>query len=161
MFLSRLLRIEPSWHTCRARLLYARRVMGRERARATDRSDDPLVQFEAGRWSSPLCPAPCDHGRRRLILDPRAARIPPELSAVLKHEPERRSGAAQPALLVRLEGKTVRGEWNTNHVEKVWSSDQLCLRSAGGFVIREPSCASRVESVGQICLCTFIVFNPL
>lgn len=37
-----------------------------------------------------------------------AGRIPPEVSAVLKHEPERGSGAAQPALLVRLQGKPVR-----------------------------------------------------
>lgn len=44
---------------------------------------------------------------RRPIIDLRADRVPPELSAVLKHEPERRSGAAQPALLVRLQGKTV------------------------------------------------------
>lgn len=35
----------------------------------------------------------------------RTARDPPELSAVLKHEPERGSGAAQPAILVRFEGK--------------------------------------------------------
>lgn len=129
---------------------YARRVMGWERARVTDRSDDPGIQFGARRWSTPLCRALRGHCRRRLILDPQAGGIPPELSAVLKHEPERRSGAAQPALLVRLEGKTVQGEWDTNHVEKVWSSDQVCfwfhVRSAGGFLIREPSWVFRVET---------------
>lgn len=55
-------------------------------------------------WS--LSAAPWDRCRRS-IIDPQADQVPPELSAVLKHEPERRSGAAQPALLVRFQGKTV------------------------------------------------------
>lgn len=73
----------------------------------------------------------------------KAGSIPPELSAVLKHEPERRSGAAQPALLVRLEGKTRPGKVEHNpRGESVEFGPTLA-----GFVIREASRASRVDSL--------------
>lgn len=125
--------------------------MGWERARVTDRSDDPVIQFEAGRWSTPLCRALRDHCRRRLILDPQAGRIPPELSAVLKHEPERRSGAAQPALLVRLEGKTVRGrvEHQPRGESVEFRSTPLLVPRPVDWWVRDPR--TQLSFQGWIC----------
>lgn len=65
--------------------------------------DDPANGFE--RISEVVASASCS--LRSVCAAARRSR--PELSTVLKHEPKRRSGAAQSAVLVRHEGKEGAG----------------------------------------------------
>lgn len=99
-----------SWRASSA-ALYARGFIGWEAARVTERNDDRHTAFKS--TSQLLPPATCSLWSASLSIRGLIGLfrlLRPELSTLLKHEPERGSSAAQSAILIWHEGKkTWRG----------------------------------------------------
>lgn len=96
-----------SWRNSSA-ALYARGFIGWEAARITERNDDQHTAFK--RTSQLLPPATCSLGSVSLSIRGRIGLfllLRLKLSTLLKDEPERGSSAAQSAILIWHEGKTM------------------------------------------------------